>query len=178
MMGSGEHRRAALLRLLRERGEPVTGLELANCLGVSRQVIVQDIALLRAAGEQILATPRGYTVLPATVLPCLAVLAVRHSREETADELTVLVDHGLRVVDVVVEHPVYGEIRCPLMLQSRSDVAAFLEQVGAKQASLLSDLTGGVHLHTVEAPSRERLDQARAELRRRGLLLDDGERSG
>ncbi len=102
-----------------------------------------------------------------------AIMAMRHSREETGEELGILVDYGGRVLDVVVDHPLYGEQRAPLMVASRADVEAFLARLAETGASLLSDLTGGVHLHTVEFPTAERLEQARAALLKHGFLLQD-----
>jgi uncharacterized protein len=84
----------------------------------------------------------------------------------------VMVDHGLRVVDVIVEHPVYGELRGSLMMASRADVREFAGRVESGEVALLSELSGGVHLHTVEAPSQERLDRARQALRERGFLVE------
>ena len=146
------------MALLSEQGGPVTGHELAERLGVSRQVVVQDCALLRAAGEDLMATPQGY-LLPGRGPALKAVLACRHTRERTIEELTLMVDHGLKVLDVVVEHPLYGDLRGSLMLASRADVDDFARRM-AGDVTLLSELTGGVHLHTVEAPSQERLDRA------------------
>lgn len=165
-------RRRQLLALLRRAKDPLSGDALGRQLGVSRQAVVQDVAVLRAAGEAIQATPRGYVVQRADRTRLEAVFAVRHSRARTAEELNALVDLGLEVVDVVVEHPVYGEIRGLLHLASREDVANFLHDLGRSRATLLSAVTGGVHLHTVRAPRRELLAKARAELRRRGLLLE------
>lgn len=169
-------RRSTLLQLIRERNGPVTGTELAQRLGVSRQIIVQDVAVLRAGGDEILATPRGYMLLPSTPLAHRAILVTRHSRHDAEDELTIMVDHGLRVLDVVVEHPIYGELRAPLMFSSRSDVRAWRERLEETGAPLLSDLTEGVHVHTVEASEPERLDRAREELRQRGFLVANSER--
>lgn len=138
---------------------------------MSRQVIVQDVAVLRAAGRGILATPRGYVIERAMPPRTEAVLAVRHSRAETADELNALVDLGLEVVDVIVEHPVFGEMRGMLRLRSRDDVARFVARLGRSRAGLLSATTGGVHLHTVRGPRRELLAKARSEMRRRGYLI-------
>lgn len=146
---------------------------------MSRQVIVQDVAILRAAGERLLATPQGYLLERASSRGLLAVLAVRHGREQTVDELDVLVDLGLEVVDVVVEHPIYGELRGLLHLRSREDVARFLRRFDESGARLLSETTGGLHLHTVRAPRRELIAQARADLRRRGYLVEPrGRRPG
>ena len=153
----------------------MTGSELARRLGVSRQVIVQDIALLRAAGEDVVATPQGYRLGPGTpARPYRAVVAVRHTPAQTGDELYALVEAGVRVLDVVVEHPLYGELRGLLLLDTRDDVTAFLERVASSGAALLSSLTGGVHLHTLEAFHPDALEVARARLREKGFLLESG----
>lgn len=165
-------RRERILAFLKG-GDCLTGAELARRLGVSRQVIVQDIAILRAAGEDIVATPQGYRLGAGTVAPYRAVLAVRHRPEQTQLELDTMVDCGLRVLDVVVEHPVYGELRGLLMLSSRQDVASFIERVTRSGAALLSTLTGGVHLHTVEALRPDALVRARERLRALGILLEE-----
>ena len=150
------------------------GSQLAARLGTSRQAIVQDIAVLRSGGESILATSRGY-MLASSLLPAAhrLELVVRHGPERTAEELHALVDLGVRVIDVAVEHPIYGELRAGLQLASRADVAEFLDKIGSGRAHLLSELTDGVHLHTIEAPTPELLDRARQELERLGLLVAD-----
>lgn len=163
-------RRQRFLQLLRESGQPVTGAELAERLGVSRQVVVQDCALLRASGENIMATPQGYLV-PDRTSAARAVFACRHSRDRTIEELTLMVDHGLKVIDVVVEHPIYGDLRGSLMMTSRADVLEFERRLANGEVALLSELTGGLHLHTVEAPSQERLERAREALREAGFLV-------
>jgi transcriptional regulator of NAD metabolism len=101
------------------------------------------------------------------------VVAVRHRPEDAVDELTALVDLGVQIVDVVVEHPVYGELRVELRLASRADVEAWAQATSESGAHLLSELTGGVHLHTLEADVPERLDRAKAALARLGFLVDD-----
>ena len=169
-----DERRRRIRDLLHERERPITGTELAARMGVSRQVIVQDIALLRAQGEELVATPLGY-LLTRRLAPAAhrAVLACRHDRETTEDELLTMVDQGLKVVDVVVEHPIYGELRGMLRLESREDVRRFLDHLRESDAALLSALTKGVHLHTVEASRPEVLTRARAALRAKGYLLED-----
>lgn len=150
---------------------PVRGGALAHRFRVSRQCVVQDIAILRAGGYEVMATPSGYRVPGPAVKAHRAVLACNHSPERTQEELQILVDNGVKVVDVIVEHAVYGELRGSLSLESRADVEEFLQQVRASKAGLLSSLTGGVHLHTVEASRAEKITRAKAELRRRGFLL-------
>jgi len=164
-------RRRGILAWLRRHGGPIRGGELAKRFAVSRQCLVQDVAILRAGGERIEATPRGYRVPEAAKRRPQAILACRHASERTKEELDILVDHGVKVLDVIVEHPVYGELRGSLMLESRADVQDFLSQVSSSRASLLSSLTGGVHLHTVEAARPELIARAKARLRARGILL-------
>ncbi len=166
-----ERRRRHILQAIRSQHRPVPGAELAKRLRVSRQCLVQDIAILRAAGEDIVATPRGYRLPDAEKDSHRAVLACRHTPERTEEELTILVDHGVRVRDVIVEHPLYGELRGSLMIESRADMQDFLKKVKAAHASLLSSLTDGVHLHTVEAARADMISRARARLRERGFLL-------
>ena len=165
-------RRRTLLARLRRAKRPVSGSELAAELGVSRQVVVQDVAILRAAGERVLATPHGYALEREPRGGAQAILAVRHGRSQTADELHALVDLGLEVVDVIVEHPVYGELRGLLHLRSREDVARFIRRLDASGAGLLAAVTGGLHLHTVRGPRHDLIAKARVELRRRGYLVE------
>lgn len=156
---------------MRRRRGPVQGSEIAAHFRVSRQCVVQDVAILRAAGTEILATPQGYRLPENGSHAVRAILACRHTPERTEEELQILVDNGVHVLDVLVEHPLYGELRGPLMIQSRTDVQDFLEKVRETKATLLLALTGGIHLHTVEASREELISRARAELRARGFLL-------
>jgi hypothetical protein len=167
-----EERRKRIVKILRENNQPVTGTELANRLAVSRQVIVQDMAVLRAAGEEILASPQGYYLYHHVPENHRAVVAVRHTPAQTEDELTALVDVGVEVVDVIIAHPIYGEQRGMLHIASREDVRQFMKQWQDSGARLLSELTGGLHLHTLEARRPEQLDRARELLRERGYLVE------
>ena len=161
-----------LIKILQRSEHPVTGTELSRKLKVSRQIIVQDVALLRAAGTEILATPQGYVLLKHDGPQAKhAVLAVQHSPDQTETELCILVDNGLKVIDVIVEHPLYGELRGYLMLQCRADVQAFMNRLKVERATLLSALTGGVHLHTVEYEDAVGLEQARTALAQQGLIV-------
>lgn len=168
---SGGNRRRRIVEWMRHHRAPVRGGELARRFRVSRQCVVQDMAILRAGGEEILATPSGYRLPQGASRSHRAILACRHAPERTEEELQILVDHGVKVLDVIVEHPLYGELRGSLMIESRTDVADFLRQVRASRAPLLSSLTNGVHLHTVEASRAEMISQATARLRARGFLL-------
>ncbi|MCL6548386.1 MAG: transcription repressor NadR [Alicyclobacillus sp.] len=172
-MGERTDRQRRLLELLAASPEPVTGGELANRLDVTRQVVVHDVALLRAQGEPILSTPRGYWLQRDRHASRQYVLAVCHPPELTAAELYTLVDFGVHVLDVIVEHPLYGELRGGLRLASRRDVDMFLHQLRSAGAALLSSLTDGHHLHTVECAEPDRLAEAVAELRRQGIQVLD-----
>ena len=169
--GAADGRRRRIVAWMRSHRAPIRGGELARRFRVSRQCLVQDVAILRASGEEIEATPRGYRLPVAQESAHRAILACRHAPERTEEELHILVDHGVKVLDVIVEHPLYGELRGSLMIESRADVQDFLKHVRASHASLLSSLTGGVHLHTVEASRPELVARAKAKLRSRGILL-------
>jgi hypothetical protein len=172
-LDSSEKRRRRIVEYLRQQGVPVRGGELAQRLRVSRQCLVQDVAILRAGGDEIVATPQGYRLPENSSVFHRAVLACRHAAEDTQEELEILVDHGVKILDVIVEHPVYGELRGSLAIESRADVRDFLTQVRTSHAALLSSLTGGVHLHTVEASRLEMIARAKARLRARGFLLKE-----
>lgn len=170
-----EGRRERLIAALRGRDGALPGGELARLLGVSRQAVVQDVAVLRAGGAPIVASPNGYLWTPPEGLepaPRLhSRVAVRHRPEETGPELYALVACSVRVVDVVVEHPLYGELRGYLDLATRAQVDAWLAAVQRHDASLLSALTGGIHLHSLEADTPLALAEARARLEALGFLL-------
>ena len=149
--------------------------ELARRMGVSRQVIVQDIALLRTGGANIFATPEGY-LMPASAAGNAArrVVAARHTDNAAMRrELELIVDNGGTVVDVSIEHPVYGEISAPLMLRSRAGVEVFMAHFETEGTTPISMLTGGVHLHTLEVPGQEELEGIVEALRKAGLLVEE-----
>jgi transcriptional regulator of NAD metabolism len=167
-----KERRGFLLEKLKKTVEPVTGTAFAKELGVSRQIIVGDIAILRAAGINIYATPQGY-VLPTrnSQETIRYTIACRHDSKHIQDELAIIIDNGGKVLDVIVEHPVYGEIRANLMVASRRDLQEFLQKLENSSAEPLSMLTGGVHLHTLEVPSNEIFSNIQEQLRLQEILL-------
>lgn len=169
---TAEKRRAALIEQLSAAGAPVSASALAARFSVSRQVIVGDIALLRASGADISATPRGYVMDRARQGSSYTIACV-HSREDTAKELNIMVDNGCTVVDVIVEHPIYGQISGRLDLSSRYDVAQFVEKLSHEDSPPLSSLTGGVHLHTVLCPDRAAYERVLEELKKEGLLFSE-----
>lgn len=154
----GKIRRNHILDILKNANEPVSGSALAKQMGVSRQVIVQDITLLRTAFP-ILATAKGYLLYPATEKKCRRTFCVRHSKEETKNELNIIVDYGGKILDVMVEHDVYGEIRADLMLSCRKEVNEFCKRLEMSKSGPLNIIGSGIHYHTVEAASEEILDE-------------------
>jgi len=170
-----EERRLKLLQRLKESKQALIGSRLAEEFGVSRQVIVQDIALLRAQGEKIVATSQGYFYEENLGMPTVKTsIACRHGdQEELRDELLTVVNYGGRILDVKVEHPIYGELSGNLMISSVEDVDNFLNNYQQNKAALLSKLTDGVHLHTIEAVNEQVLEKIKEELKDKGYLLEE-----
>ncbi|MBR2131258.1 MAG: transcription repressor NadR [Oscillospiraceae bacterium] len=166
---TAEKRRQAIVETLKNSTVPCNASALAKTFGVSRQVIVADVALLRAAGMEIHATPRGYLMEDVQTGEFIYRLACCHTAEEMETELNIMVDNGCTVLDVVIEHPVYGELTGALRLQNRYDVKQFV--LKSNETRPLSLLTEGIHLHTVSCPTQETLDRVRSELSAAGILL-------
>ena len=171
---NSEERRRTIIEMLRESAQPVSASSLAGRLNVSRQVIVGDVALLRSAGETIIATPRGY-LFGKEHDGILHQIAVKHTPEEMEAELHTIVDQGCTVKDVIVEHPVYGQLTGSLQLSSRYDVSQFISRCRAVDAKPLSKLTGGIHLHTVSCPDEASFARVLADLKKLSFLLEDPE---
>ena len=165
-------RRAALSDYLSQAAGPVSASVLAARFSVSRQIIVGDIALLRAGGLDIAATPRGY-LLPRPTPGLTRQLACVHRPEDMGRELELMVDNGCTVLDVIVEHPVYGQLTGQLQISSRYDVGQFVQRCRRQEAAPLSQLTEGIHLHTVACPSQEAYDRVRESLSKLGFLLEE-----
>ena len=165
---SGQERREQIVQLLSTRDKALSGSYLASELDVSRQVIVQDIALLRANGMNILSTNRGYVLYQPK--ECSRVFKEHHSDAETEEELFLIVDCGGTVKDVFVYHRVYGTVRAEMNIRSRRDVSRFLEDIRSGKSSLLKNITSGYHYHTVTAASEEVLDQIQEMLQEKGFL--------
>lgn len=169
---TGDERREKIMQILRETQVPLSGTELSRRLCVSRQVIVQDIALLRAVNKNILSTNKGYILFQdgTESRKMKRSIKVSHKDEQIKDELYTIVDFGGHVLDVVVEHEIYGIITCDLIIHSRQDVDDFVSQCDSKGAKGLGTLTEGIHYHTVEADSEEVLNRIERELRNKGYL--------
>lgn len=162
-----EERKNTILRLL-DAKIPVSAAVLAEKCGVSRQIIVQDVASLRKSGREILSTPKGY-LLPSV---CCRTFKVRHEDERTEEELNIIVDAGGFVKNVFVHHRVYGMIEGELNVGNRVQVAEYIRSITAGKSSLLKNVTDGYHYHTVTAADESVLDVIETRLRNGGFLIE------
>lgn len=167
---NNKERREKIIQILTSAAQPVSGGRLASMLSVSRQVIVQDIALLRTE-YPILATARGYLLYAASPQRCRRSFLVKHTAEQIKDELMTMVENGGHVLDVIVEHDVYGQIRADLNLSTPDDVERFCLLLQESSSGPLFPISAGIHLHTVEAASEEQLDQIEQKLKEKSWLL-------
>jgi len=167
-----DERRKKIAAELSGEGEAITGGDLASRFGVSRQVVVQDMAVLRAEGLPVVATPRGYILLRSESTGRLVKTVVTRHRdyESMEEELLIMVGCGAKVLNVIVEHPLYGEITGNLMLSNPDDVARFMESIRKSTGEPLSSLTGGVHLHTLEVDGEETWERLLAGLGEKNYL--------
>lgn len=168
----GERRREKIINLLTQNPQPVTGSEIAKQFQVSRQVIVQDIALLRATNKNILSTNKGYVLYhpPIDAARVKCTFRVSHTDAQIQDELYTIVDCGGKVLDVVVEHDIYGQITADLILKNRQDVDEFISKIKKSTSKPLKELTSSHHFHTVEADTRQQLDTISQKLSAKGYL--------
>ena len=165
---SGEERRGKIIQALKNSDKAVSATTLAKEFDVSRQVIVQDVALLRANGKNIFSTNRGYLIQEDE--ETTRVFKVQHEDDEVEKELTTIVDLGGTVEDVFVYHKVYGVLRAEMNIKSRMDIRNYMEEIRSGKSSLLKNVTSGYHYHTVRAERVEILDMNQEELQKKGLL--------
>ncbi|MDO5025075.1 MAG: transcription repressor NadR [Trueperella sp.] len=168
---SGEERQAVILETLENASTPIAASRFAEQFGVSRQVIVQDIALLRASGHQILSTNRGYLIEhQPNSAAAVRVFKCRHTAAQMRAELQAMVDNGATVANVFISHRAYGTVQAKLNLHSRADVDSFLEKMASGASQPLMVATDGYHYHTVLADSEEILDAVEHDLGQLGFL--------
>ena len=168
---TGSDRRQEILKNIKESDRPVSGSKLAKDYDVSRQVIVQDIALLRASGYDIISTNRGYVLEGQTCAE--RVFKVRHTDEQLETELCTIVDLGGQVKNVMVNHKIYGHIEAELGITSRRKVKEFLADIESGKSTPLKNITSDYHYHTVTADSEETLGLIEDELRKLGFLVEN-----
>ena len=162
-------RREEILALLNKADAPIAAKDLAARFGVSRQVIVQDLAVIRASRPNIISTNRGY-ILQQQETGCLREFKVRHTPEQAGQELNLIVDHGGRVKNISISHRVYGRVTAEMDIRSRQDVNEFVQAINSSHSSVLSSATSGYHYHLIEASSQERLDLIGEQLKKAGFL--------
>lgn len=171
---NASQRREKIREILKNSEKPVSAGAFAKQLNVSRQIIVGDVALLRASNTPIAATPRGYIMqMPENSKPGITkTIACRHDRDGMKRELFAIVDNGCGVLDVIVEHAVYGQISGQLQIFSRFDVEDFMEKLSQSGSLPLCDLTEGIHLHTLSCPSEEAYQRVLSCLKEENILFE------
>ena len=166
-MNTGE-RRGEILKILKQAEVPIAARELAGRFGVSRQVIVQDLAVIRASTPGILSTTKGYVMEQDS--SCTREFKVRHSQDKAVQELNLIVDCGGHVKNISISHRVYGRVSAEMDIRSRQDVSEFIQALQNSRSTVLSSATSGYHYHTVHADSEEILDEIQEELQKAGFL--------
>ena len=168
---NGQERRNAIMARLREACGPISAGKLAEDHGVTRQIIVADIALLRAAGHRITAVNRGY-ILESAAEGLVKRIAVKHGGEDVLQEFYAIVDNGGKVLDVIIEHSIYGRISVDLNIASRYDADEFVSRMGKAGANPLSLLTEGLHIHTLAVRDEETFARILRRLSELGILIE------
>lgn len=166
----GAERRKQIVEMMRRSSTPLSGAALGKATGVSRQVVVQDIALLRTEGYSVVATARGYLLDEPKA--CCRLFKLCHTNEQTEDELTTVVDLGGCVRDVMVNHRIYGEVSAPLNIRNRRDVQNFMRDLKSGKSAPLMNVTSGYHFHHILAESEEVLDEIEEALNQKGYLAE------
>ena len=164
-------RRKEIVTLLMSEKEAISGGALAEHFHISRQIIVQDINVLKSLGYEIISTHNGYVLQKSPLLE--RVFKVKHTTEQTEDELNCIVDLGGIVVDVFVWHKVYGKISASLNIFSRHHIKQFIEGVRTGKSTELMNITGGYHYHTIRADSEEILDKIAITLNQKGYIAPE-----
>ena len=166
-----EERRNLIIKMLQESDSSISATSLANKFSVTRQIIVADIALLRAAGHSIIADNKGYK-LNTINKDLIKKIVVQHSKDDVNNELYAVVDNGGKVIDVIIEHPIYGQISVELNLTSRYEVNEFIEKLNTTNSNPLSLLTEGIHIHTIEIPNEQAFERIKNQLSKLGILIE------
>ena len=168
---SAIQRRKEIIRILIKENRALKGSYIANKFNVTRQIVVKDIAILRAEGNKIIATPEGYIISSNDMILYKRIFAVSHSSDDIKMEFSSIVKYGGIIEDVIVEHPVYGELKAMLMIKTLNDIENFIINFNNNDVKPLSALTSGVHLHTVSAESEEILNLIEKELKSKNMII-------
>lgn len=165
-------RREDIIKLLISNNKALKGTVMADSYGVTRQIIVKDIAILRAKGNKIIATPDGY-IIGKEDNRIKQIIAVTHDESKLGQELNIVIKYGGIIEDVIVEHPLYGEIKGMLMIKNLNDLEKFLINYKKSDAKLLSLLTKGVHIHTISADTESNMKLILEELNKNGFIIEE-----
>lgn len=165
---SKNNRRENIISILNNGGLPVSGSDLSDATGVSRQIIVKDIAMLKADGHNIISTNKGYVLF----LPekCTRIFKVKHSDEQIEDELSTIVSYGGTIVDVFVKHNIYGDLKATLNISTIKEVKDFINKMESGEATPLKNVTDNIHYHTVTAINESILDEIESALSKKSYL--------
>ncbi|MBO5223129.1 MAG: transcription repressor NadR [Clostridia bacterium] len=168
---SGENRRVKILEILSSSSKPISATRLAQETGVTRQIIVSDVALLRASGVKIISERLGYTVPKKISDDIFKTVICKHSKDQTLDEFYAIIDNGGKVVSVTVEHSLYGQISADLNIASRYDAQEFVKKSAETDAMLLCDLTDGYHIHTIAVKNEDTYNRITDQLQSLNILI-------
>lgn len=168
-----QQRREAILEMLMMEEGYISASQLAARFGVTRQIIVSDIALLRANGHSIQATRRGYRMEHRPIDGLIKSIVCRHRSDQVLDEFYAVVDNGGSIIGLEIEHPIYGQISADLNIDSRFDAQEFVQRQKSTNASQLSDLTGGIHVHTLRVPDEAAYDRILRALKDLKILAEE-----
>ncbi|MBO5032516.1 MAG: transcription repressor NadR [Lachnospiraceae bacterium] len=169
---TGTERRKLLLSMMRQSKIPMSGSALGKKTGVSRQVVVQDIALLRTEGYPIMSTTKGYYLEEPDSNQSVRTIKVFHTNEQVEDELNTIVDLGGTVLDVMVNHRAYGKMSAALNIKSRRDVQTFVDNINSGKSTPLLNVTSGYHFHKISADNEDILDEIEEALAQKGYLAE------
>ena len=167
-----DERRQIIIKILKESNVPISATFLASKFSVTRQIIVADIALLRASGYSITADNKGYKLLTFNN-DLIKKIAVQHSKDEVTNEFYSIIDNGGKVLDVTIDHPIYGIISVELNITSRYEADEFTKKLNNTNSNPLSLLTQGIHLHTIEVPNNEAFERKKNKLSNFGILITE-----
>lgn len=169
---TGEKRRQIILEKLKTSDVPVSATAFADEFGVTRQIVVADVALLRASGYPIRAEHKGYVMDKAGADGLVKKIVVKHNKADVGNEFYAIVDNGGKVLDVVVDHSVYGKISADLVIASRYDADCFVQKIDETGACPLSLLTEGLHVHTIAVKDEQSFERIKTQLDKLGILIE------
>ena len=170
---NNEQRRIEILSALKESILPISASAFAKDFSVTRQIIVADIALLRASGYPIRAEHKGYVLEKVESNEIRKRIVVKHGAKELTEELYAVVDNGGKVLDVIIDHSIYGKISAELNLSSRYEVDLFVKRISDENVTPLSLLTDGLHIHTIAIKNLESYEKIIEKLSELKVLVEN-----